>query len=154
MSATQQVTEREARAVAEAARETEWSKPSFVRELFLGRLRLDLIDPLPVQDADEQARGAEFLARLEKFVVEEVDALRIEREDRVPPEVLDGLRKLGCFGIKIPREYGGLGFGQRTYSRAIALVGSRCSALAVSVSAHQSVGVPHPLKMFGTEEKK
>ena len=154
MSTTQKVTEREARAVAEAARETEWSKPSFVKELFLGRLRLDLIDPLPAQDPEEQARGAEFLARLEKYVVEEVDPLKIEREDHVPPEVLDGLRALGCFGIKIPQEYGGLGFGQRTYSRAIALVGSRCSALAVWLSAHQSIGVPQPLKMFGTEEQK
>ena len=62
--AAPQVTEREARAVAEAAREKEWTKDSFVRELFLGRLRMDLIDPIPSQDPEESARGREFIGTL------------------------------------------------------------------------------------------
>ncbi|HLU24191.1 MAG TPA: acyl-CoA dehydrogenase family protein [Longimicrobiales bacterium] len=149
-----QVTEREARAVAEAAREKEWAKPSFVKELFLGRLRLDLIHPFPEEDPEQEARTEAFLARLETFLREKVDPEAIEREDRVPPEVIDGLRELGAFGIKIPVEYGGLGINQRGYNRAIALISSRCAALAVWLSAHQSIGVPQPLKMFGTEEQK
>jgi hypothetical protein len=147
------VTEKEARQVAEAARETEWTKPSFVRELFLGRLRLDLIDPLPAPDADEQVRAAEFLAALEAFG-RTVDGDEIDETGRVAPEVIDGLRQLGAFGIKIPREYGGLGLSQTSYNRAIALISTRCSALGVLLSAHQSIGVPQPLKMFGTEEQK
>jgi alkylation response protein AidB-like acyl-CoA dehydrogenase len=149
-----QVSEQEARAVAEAARETEWSKPSFVRELFLGRLRLDLIHPPPAPDPEEQARGEEFLARMREFLENDVDPEQINREDRVPDAVVDGLRRLGAFGIKIPREYGGLGLSQRSYNRAIALISTRCSALGVLLSAHQSIGVPQPLKMFGTEEQK
>ena len=149
-----QVTEREARAVAEAARESEWALPSFVRELFLGRLRLDLIHPHPEPDPESDARAAEFLEKLREFAENEVDPERIEREGRVPPEVLDGLRRLGAFGIKIPREYGGLGLSQRAYNRAIALLSTRCAALGVWLSAHQSIGVPQPLKMFGTEEQK
>lgn len=154
MSATTQVSEREARAVAEAARETEWAKPSFVRELFLGRLRLDLIHPFPPADpvADERARI--FLTDLEKFLREEVDAEAIERDDEVPQHVIDGLRGLGAFGIKIPTEYGGLGLNQQGYNRAIALVSTSCAALGVWLSAHQSIGVPQPLKLFGTEEQK
>lgn len=148
------VTEREARAVAEAARETEWAKPSFVKELFLGRLRLDLIHPFPEQDPEQEARTEAFLSELETFLREKVDADAIEREDRVPPEVIDGLRELGAFGLKIPVEYGGLGINQQGYNRAIALVSSKCGALAVWLSAHQSIGVPQPLKMFGTEEQK
>jgi alkylation response protein AidB-like acyl-CoA dehydrogenase len=148
------VSEADARAVAEAARETEWSKPSFVRELFLGRMRLDLIHPPPPPDPDEEARGAEFLAALREFALTEVDADLIDREGRVPESVVDGLRRLGALGIKIPREYGGLGLSQRTYNRAIGLIGTRCSALGVLLSAHQSIGVPQPLKMFGTEEQK
>lgn len=151
---TAQVTEREARAVAEAARESEWALPSFVRELFLGRLRLDLIHPHPEPDAESEARAAEFLEKLRVFAETEVDPERIEREGRVPPEVLDGLRRLGAFGIKIPREYGGLGLNQRAYNRAISLLSTRCAALGVWLSAHQSIGVPQPLKMFGTEEQK
>ena len=151
---TAQVTEREARAVAEAARESEWALPSFVRELFLGRLRLDLIHPHPEPDPESEARTEEFLEKLREFVEKEVDPERIEREGRVPPEVLEGLKRLGAFGMKIPREYGGLGLSQRGYNRAIALLSTRCAALGVWLSAHQSIGVPQPLKMFGTEEQK
>jgi len=148
------VTERDARAVAEAARETEWAKPSFVRELFLGRLRLDLIDPLPEPDPQVEARTEELLARMRAFLESSVDGDRIDREGRVPEEVMQGLRELGAFGMKIPIEYGGLGLSQRGYNRVLALIGTHSSALGVLLSAHQSIGVPQPLKMFGTPEQK
>jgi len=147
------VSEQEARRVAEAARETEWTRPSFVRELFLGKLRLDLIHPVPEPDSDEQARAAAFFDRAHGLC-ERVDGREIERTGRVPESVIDGLREIGAFGMKIPREYGGLGLSQRSYNRAIATIGARCTALGVLLSAHQSIGVPQPLKMFGTEEQK
>jgi alkylation response protein AidB-like acyl-CoA dehydrogenase len=147
------VSEREARQVAEAARETEWSQPSFVRELFLGRLRMDLIHPLPQPDPDEQRRAAEFLDRLAQ-VAATIDGEAIEETGRVPAEVIDRLREVGAFGIKIPIEYGGLGLSQLSYNRAIALIGEPSAALGVLLSAHQSIGVPQPLKMFGTEAQK
>jgi alkylation response protein AidB-like acyl-CoA dehydrogenase len=83
-----------------------------------------------------------------------VDGDAIERTGKVPQEVIDGLRRIGAFGIKIPREYGGLGLSQTSYNRAIALIGKCCGALGVLLSAHQSIGVPQPLKMFGTAEQK
>jgi alkylation response protein AidB-like acyl-CoA dehydrogenase len=148
-----EVSEREARQVAEAARETEWANPSFVRELFLGRLRMDLIHPLPAPDPEEQRRAAEFLTRLDEFAAT-VDGEEIEASDRVSPEHIDGLRRIGAFGIKIPVEYGGLGLSQLSYNRAISRIGEVHSALGVLLSAHQSIGVPQPLKMFGTPEQK
>ncbi len=148
-----QVSERDAREVAEAARETEWKQPSFVRELFLGNLRMDLLHPLPDFDPAERERGEAFLQRLEEFL-RSVDTRAIDREGRIPPDVMDGLRGTGAFGIKIPEEYGGLGLPQRWYNRAIALVSSYCTAMGVLLSAHQSIGVPQPLKMFGTPEQK
>lgn len=163
MSATQDATipaalpgpvdELEARQVAEAARETEWVMPSFVRELFLGKLRLDLIHPPPAQDPAEKERGAEFHRRLYEFA-KTVDGEAIERTGRVPDDVVDGLRKLGAFGIKIPQEYGGLGLSQRSYNKSVAIIGSAAASLGVLLSAHQSIGVPQPLKMFGTPEQK
>jgi alkylation response protein AidB-like acyl-CoA dehydrogenase len=152
-TAPAQVTEKEARAVAEAAREKEWTKDSFVRELFLGRLRMDLIDPIPAQDPEEEARGKEFLERFEAFL-HTVDATEIERTGRPSRELLDQLAELGAFGIKIPVEYGGLGLSQRTYGRAMALAGSCSPGVGSVLSAHQSIGVPQPLKMFGTPEQK
>jgi alkylation response protein AidB-like acyl-CoA dehydrogenase len=143
-----------ARAMAEASRETEWAQPSFVRELFLGRLDLDLIYPHPEPDPDEQKRAKLFLDVFERFLREEVDAEEIEETGRVPERVLEGLKRLGAFGIKIPQEYGGLGLSQYSYGKAMAIAGSASSAIVTWLSAHQSIGVPQPVKMFGTEEQK
>ena len=146
--------EREARETAESARETEWEHPSFVRELFLGRFRLDLIHPHPEQnDPDEAARAADFLAKL-RSVMEQVDSDAIDRTGEIPESVVQKLRDIGAFGIKIPREYGGLGLSQMTYIRAIELVTSQDGSLTALLSASQSIGVPQPLKLFGTEEQK
>ncbi len=148
------VTEREARDVAEAARETEWHAPSFLAELFAGRLRMDLIHPHPEPTADDEARARPFLQTLEKFLREKVDGDAIDRNGKVPPDVVQGLREIGAFGIKIPREYGGLGLSQLHYTRAIAMVSSVCGSTVALLSAHQSIGVPGPLKAFGTPEQK
>lgn len=148
------VSESEARAVAEASRETTWEAPSFVRELFLGSLDLGLIHPWPEPDAEEQKRAEVFLETLETFMREKVDAERIERDARIPAEVVQGLREMGAFGIKIPREYGGLGLSQYTYCRAMSLISTVNSSMVALLSAHQSIGVPGPVKMFGTDEQK
>ncbi|MDP3774532.1 MAG: acyl-CoA dehydrogenase family protein, partial [Gemmatimonadales bacterium] len=148
------VTEAEARAVAEAARETEWQAPSFVAELFDGRLRMDLVHPYPQPDPEDEAKARPFLDKLAAFMRDKVDADQIDRDCKIPPEVVEGLKQLGAFGIKIPGEYGGLGLSQLHYTRAIALVSSVCGATTALLSAHQSIGVPTPLKLFGTPEQK
>jgi alkylation response protein AidB-like acyl-CoA dehydrogenase len=146
--------EKEARDVAEAAREAEWSGPSFVRDLFLGRFNLDLIHPHPVVvDAAEQARADAFLAKLRAFL-ERVDSDMIDRTGDIPEEYVQELREMGAFGIKIPLEYGGVGLSYANYTRAIAMVTSKDGSLAALLSAHQSIGLPQPLKLFGTAEQK
>src|SRR5438445_1949533 len=144
----------EAREVAEAAREQEGAAPSFVRDLFLGKFRLDLIHPYPEQDPEEVRRAQPFLEKLERLLREQVDSDRIDREGEIPDAVIQGLRDLGAFGIKIPREYGGLGLSQLSYMKAIELVSSIDGSITALVSAHPSSGVPQPLKLFGTEEQK
>jgi alkylation response protein AidB-like acyl-CoA dehydrogenase len=148
-----EVSEKEARQVAEAARETEWKLPSFVRELYLGRLRMDLIDPFPAPEHDDGERGREFLRRLEAYL-RSVDGDALDRVPGLPREVHAALAELGAFGMKIPEEYGGLGLAQRTYTRALALCGTHSSTISSTLSAHQSIGVPQPLVLFGTEEQK
>jgi alkylation response protein AidB-like acyl-CoA dehydrogenase len=147
-------TEQEAREVAEAAREKDWVKPSFVRQLFEGRVRLDLIHPFPVQSAEEIAKAKPFMEQLERFLATHVDSDRIDREAKIPADVIQGLRDLGAFGIKIPEEYGGLGLSQTSYTHAIGLVTSVDGSLTALLSAAQSIGVPQPLKLFGTPEQK
>ncbi|MFN2496018.1 MAG: acyl-CoA dehydrogenase family protein [Pseudonocardiaceae bacterium] len=148
------VSEQQARQVAEAARETQWRKPSFGKELFLGRLRLDLLHPQPPLDAASTERGEFFLAGLREFCASDIDGHVIERDGRIPDEVVKGLRQLGAFGIKIATEYGGLGLSQVYYNKALMLVSSVHPTLGALLSAHQSIGVPQPLAMFGTDEQK
>jgi len=146
-------TAQEAREVAEAAREQEW-RASFVKELFEGRLRLELIHPFPEPAPADVAKARPFLEKLERLLREKVDGDRIDREGRIPPEVVEELKTMGAFGIKIPEEYGGLGFSQLMYARAISLVTSWDGSLTALLSASQSIGVPVPLKLFGSEAQK
>ncbi|MFF8368308.1 acyl-CoA dehydrogenase family protein [Streptomyces lydicus] len=148
------VSEREARQVAEAAREQDWRKPSFAKELFLGRFRLDLIHPHPTPAIDDVRRGEKFLATLREFCETEIDGARIEREGQIPDETVNGLKELGALGMKIDPKYGGLGLTQVYYNRALSLVGSASPAVGALLSAHQSIGVPQPLKLFGTQQQK
>jgi alkylation response protein AidB-like acyl-CoA dehydrogenase len=149
------VPEREAdlRAIAESSRETEWRKPSFAKELYLGRFRLDLVHPHPTSSPGDVERGEKFLAELRAFC-EECDGALIEREARIPDEVVTGLAELGAFGIKIPREYGGLGLSHVYYNRALQITSMVHSSVSTLLSAHQSIGVPEPLKLVGTDEQK
>ncbi len=150
---TPQVTERQAREVAEQARESEWNKPSFAKELFLGRLTLDLVHPFPRPTPDEDSRTEEFLARL-RAACSSMDGGRIERDARIPDEYVRELAELGCFGMKIPQEYGGLGLSQVAYNRALTVVACVHPSIGALLSAHQSIGVPEPLKLAGTPEQK
>jgi alkylation response protein AidB-like acyl-CoA dehydrogenase len=152
-TAARHVTEREAREVAEAARQTEWTRPSFAKELYLGRFDLDLIHPHPQSDPDDVSRSEEFLTRLAAYCAT-LDGSRIERESLVPDDYLKGFNELGVFGMKVPREYGGLGLPMVYYGRALMMIGSVHPTLGALVSAHQSIGVPEPVRLFGTEEQK
>ena len=149
-----QVSEQQAREVAEAAREQEWKLPSFGKELFLGNFRLDLIHPQPKLEPERVETGERFLERLRAFLTENVDPLQIERDAKIPDAVVDGLKQLGALGMKVPEEYGGLGLSQVYYNRALALAGTWHASLATLLSAHQSIGVAQPLMLFGSEEQK
>src|SRR4029453_1763852 len=111
-------------------------KPSFGKELFLGRFRLDLIHPHPRPTEEERRKGEAFLAELEAFLRTGVDPLQIERDAKIPDEVVQGLARLGALGIKVEERYGGVGLSQLYYNRALALSPTAHSALSVRLNAH------------------
>jgi alkylation response protein AidB-like acyl-CoA dehydrogenase len=148
-----EATEREARQVAEAARETTWTRPSFAKELYLGRFDLDLIHPHPRPKPEDVERGEAFLTTL-RAVCEGIDGREIEREAAVRDDDVAALAEIGAFGMKVPQEYGGLGLSMAYYGKALMLAGSIHPTLGALLSAHQSIGVPEPVKAFGTEEQK
>ncbi len=148
--------ELEAREVAEAARQKEWHLPSFGKELYLGRLNLDLISPFPEEPADVRAEGDAFVEKVRALCEGEwrdVGA-EIERTSFIPEHVFKGLADIGAFGMKIPKEYGGLGLSQLSYNRALMLLTQVHGSLGALLSAHQSIGVPQPVKNYGTAEQK
>jgi alkylation response protein AidB-like acyl-CoA dehydrogenase len=141
------------RQVAEASRETEWQGAGFLRDMFLGKLRLNLIRDYPLGEA-ERPEFRRWYAEFEAFLAEKVDPNEIDEKGEYPPELVDALRKMGAFGMKIPTEYGGLGFNQVEYGKVMTLLGSVDANLTALLSAHQSIGVPQPLKIFGSDELK
>src|ERR1043166_5450474 len=145
--------EQEARDVAEAARESDWSGASFARDIYLGKFSLDLIHPMRLEDPEETAKAKPFMDTLREFL-SRVDSDMIDRTGQIPEEYVDELRAMGAFGIKIPKEYGGLGLHYSSYVKAMAMVTSKDGSLTALLSAHQSIGLPQPLALFGTEEQK
>ncbi|WP_247048101.1 acyl-CoA dehydrogenase family protein [Arthrobacter rhizosphaerae] len=148
-----EATAADARAITEAARETQWDRPSFAKGLYLGSFDLNLVHPWPEAKPDDVERGEAFMARLTEYC-KTMSGRVIERDAKIPDEYIAGLSELGVFGMKIPREYGGLGLSLVYYGRALALMGSVHPSLGALLSAHQSIGVPEPVKVFGTPEQK
>ncbi len=144
--------QRAALELTEAAREV--TGEGFSGGLFMGKFDFNLLHPYPQQSAEDRDQGDAFLQRLGSFLREKVDPDEIDRTGEIPQEVFEGLAKLGAFGIKVSTDYGGLGLSQTNYCRAAMMLGSYCGNLTALISAHQSIGVPQPLILFGTEEQK
>jgi alkylation response protein AidB-like acyl-CoA dehydrogenase len=151
--ASPETSERESLKVAEASRQQEWHQPSFMRELFLGNFRLDLVHPYPLPGA-ERPEFTAFYDEMKRFLREDVDSVEIDATGEYPEQVIETLRRMGAFGMKIPKEYGGLGFTNREYQKVMQLLGSVDGNIVALLSAHQSIGVPQPLKLFGSPELK
>ncbi|HOF39388.1 MAG TPA: acyl-CoA dehydrogenase family protein [Candidatus Hydrogenedentes bacterium] len=140
--------------LAEESREAEWTYPSFVEELFHGNFRWDLLHPFPEQSPEDKRTGDEYINKIRRVLEAYIDPCEVDRSGEIPEEALLALADAGAFGLKIPREYGGLGMSQTNYNRIMEFIASYCTSTAVCLSAHQSIGVPQPLKLFGSEEQK
>ena len=140
--------------LAEDSRQSTWDHPSFVAELFNGRFRWDLISPFPEQDPEDKRIGDEYMEKIRTVMEKYIDPEKVDRDQEVPREALRALADIGCFGIKIPKEYGGLGMSQTNYNRIVSYIATYCASTSVYISSHLSIGVPQPLKLFGTKAQK
>ena len=144
----------EALELAEASRDPLDERGSFASNLFIGRYDFDRIFPFPAQSEEDRAKGEPFLKQLREYLEANVDADEIDRTGEIPQKNIDDLFAMGAFGVKIPTQYGGLGLSQVNYGRAAMLLGSWDANVTALVSAHQSIGVPQPLLLFGTDQQK
>ena len=145
--------QRAALEMAESSRDTR-ELSGFAASLFDGSPDFGRIFPFPVQPSADRDAGDAFIGKMRTFLETRTDPDAIDREGEIPDDVLKGLAELGAFGIKIPKEYGGLGLSQTNYSRTAMLLGGHCGNLTALLSAHQSIGLPQPLLVFGSEPQK
>lgn len=139
---------------AEDQREAEWKYPSFALQFFQGDLDWTLIHPFPTQTPDEKEKGDRYIKKVKDFLIANLDPNEVDRTGIIPDHVMKGLGDMGAFAMKIHEKDGGVGLTQVNYNRVMHMVASYCGSTAVLLSAHQSIGVPQPLKLFGTEEQK
>jgi len=145
--------QRQAMEVAESARDAHY-RDSFAGRLLMGTFDPDELLPFPQQSEGDRRIGDELVANVSDFLRRELDPDLVDETRTIPKHVVDGLMRLGVFRMKVPAEYGGLGLSQVNYNRVIMAIASHCGSTAVLVSAHQSIGVPQPVKMFGTDAQK
>ncbi len=145
--------QRAALEMAEAARD-ERRNTGYAASLFFGQPAADKLLPFPKQSVEDRDQGDAFLHRLQDVLDDHADPDAIDRDGEIPDVLIEALANIGAFGIKIPTHYGGLGLSQTNYSRAAMKLGGFCGNLTALLSAHQSIGAPQPLILFGTEEQK
>lgn len=128
-------------------------KPSFAKLLYFGYFDGSMIFPYPQVDEQEKISVDKYIQDLKIFAEQKIDADRIDREAKIPDEVIRGLGRLGVLGMSIPKEYGGLGISQYGYCRVMETLAQKCGSTALFVNAHQSVGMK-ALLLFGTKKQK
>jgi len=125
----------------------------FIKNLFWGRVREELVLPYPEPSAEEKAKCDRMLAELEDYLDNEHPSIQIDQEQAIPDWAMKRLFDIGVLGMTIPVEYNGLGLGVASYNRALEAIGRRCGSTSVVVSAHQSIGCK-ALMLFGNEAQK
>jgi acyl-CoA dehydrogenase family member 9 len=131
----------------------ELGKLGFAKSLFFGQFKGDVLFPYPRLNAEQQTASDEMAAKVQTYADAHIDHMKIDREARIPDSVVDGLAKLGLYGLTIPHEYGGRGFNQQQYLKCMEILGGHCASTAVFVNAHHSIGV-RALVLFGSKEQQ
>jgi len=130
--------------LAEDARESTWEYRSFTAEMFKGKFGWDLMHPFPAQSEEDKKIGDDLLEKVKEVLETYIDPYETDRSGEYNREALDKMAEIGLFGMKIPKEYGGLGLSVQNYARVLGMIGSYCGSTVTYLSAHQSIGVPEP----------
>lgn len=126
---------------------------SFMKAVFHGVIAEDMIFPFPEMPAEDRENTAMILDSVRRFFAANVDSAKIDREHEIPASVMEGLKALGLFGLQIPTEYDGIGLSATAFARVMQEVGGLDPAIAVTLGAHQSIGLKGIL-LFGTDDQK
>ena len=124
----------------------------FEGQLFAGRPDFDaLIAQGPNRLTDEERR---FLDQEVTTLVGMLDDHAIDEAGDLPPEVWQYLRDHRFFGMIIPKEYGGLGFGHYAHAEVVTRIATVNTACAVTVMVPNSLGPAELLLRYGTPDQQ
>ncbi|KAA3614615.1 MAG: acyl-CoA dehydrogenase [Calditrichaeota bacterium] len=126
---------------------------SFLKSLFAGDIRQDIIFPFPQQDKEETENLQMILQAWQEFARDNVDPVEIDKNAEIPKEVLDGMKEIGLFGLPVSDEYEGAGVSKTSYCRVFEEICRYDSGIAVMFGAHASIGT-NGIVLFGTESQK
>jgi acyl-CoA dehydrogenase family protein 9 len=129
------------------------SDVGFAKALFFGKFKGDLLFPYPTLAEDQQARADAQAGKVREYANRGIDPMKIDREARIPDDVIAGLAALDVYRLTIPVEFGGLGFNQQMYLKTMEVLGGHDSSVAVFVNAHHSIGC-RALLLFGTKDQQ
>lgn len=143
--------DQEEKRLAEELLFSEKKKPSFAKQLFFGKFDASQVFPFP--RPDDEAEIDPFMEKVNTFANEKIHPDVIDRESKIPDEVIQGLADLGILGMTVPKNFGGLGMSQYAYCRTVESIAGRCGSTALFINVHQSIGL-RALLLFGTEVQK
>ncbi len=125
---------------------------SFCKKLFYGIYDNDPGFSFSMPPKANSQEIEDFVAKVDRFAAESIDAAAIDRNGEIPPAVIEGLKKLGVMGMTVSKEWGGLGMSQGAYCKVAEVLASHCASTALFVSVHQSIGLKG-LILFGTKNQ-
>src|SRR3979411_1859061 len=96
----------------------------------------------------------EILSTVRSFVDKEIlpVATELEHKDEYPTEIVEGLKKLGIFGLMIPEEYGGIGESLLTYALAVEELARGWMSISGIINTHFILA--YMLRQHGTDAQK
>ena len=126
---------------------------SLAQQLFFGKLDESKILPYPRPSLEEKEHIDLFCHKLRQFSETHINPIEIDRQAKIPDEVIQGLAKLGMLGLSVPQQYGGLGMPLTAFCKALEVISQRCGSTAAFLTAHQSIGYKAIL-LYGSPEQK
>ncbi|MDB4976673.1 MAG: acyl-CoA dehydrogenase domain protein [Myxococcaceae bacterium] len=136
------------------AERPETSQPSFMRALCMGDIEESLIFPYPELPDSGKEILRDVLGSVDSLMGNHAGDFRHwDAKGEFPDSFVEELRQFGMFGLVIPEEHGGLGFGSAAYSRTLQQVARYDASVAVTIGAHSSIGM-RGLLLFGTAKQR
>lgn len=123
----------------------------FAKGLYFGQYLTAGLPRYPDLTADREVTSA--VDELRRYARESIDPAAIDRNSRIPDDVIRGLGQRGVLGACLPKSVGGRGYSQVAYCRLIEVLGGHCGGTALFVNAHHSIG-PRALVLFGSKEQQ